>query len=142
MAEAGVGDKVKVHYTGKLGDGTVFDTSDGREPLEFTIGSGEVIPGFEQAVVGMNPGEQLSSDVAAEDAYGERRDDLVFALEREQLPEELDLEVGQRLQLRQQDGNTFQVTVADLDEQSVTVDANHPLAGRELTFEIELVEIV
>lgn len=142
VGEAATGDTVRVHYTGKLADGTVFDTSEQRGPLEFTIGSGDVIPGFEKAVVGMTPGDERTADVPAGDAYGARRDDLVFAVERERLPEDLDLEVGQQLELRQQDGRTFAATVADLDDSTVTVDANHPLAGRDLTFEIELVEIV
>ena len=142
MAEASPGDKVKVHYTGRLPDDTVFDSSEGRNPLEFTIGAGEIIPGFEHAVTGMRPGEEKTATVAADEAYGERRDDLLLTLERERLPEGMDPEVGERLQLRARGGEPFDVVVAEVGEEDLTVDANHPLAGQELTFDIRLVEIV
>ena len=140
MPKAAIGDTVKVHYTGTLDDEQVFDSSEGRDPLEFTLGSGEVIPGFEQAVVGMSPGEEKEATLDPEDAYGERRDDLVFSVGRDQLPEELEPERGQRLEMRQGD-QTFPVVITGVSDSEVQLDANHPLAGRELTFRIELVEI-
>lgn len=141
MEQAQQGNTVKVHYQGKLEDGTVFDSSRGREPLEFTIGEGRVIAGFEEAVQGMRTGETKVSRVPADQAYGPRRDDLVLELPRTQIPDELDVEVGQQLTLQKQDGQPIPVVVADLDEENVTLDANHPLAGEDLTFELELVEI-
>ena len=135
------GDTVKVHYTGTLEDGTVFDTSIGREPLEFTLGEGIVIPGFEEAVMGMRVGESKTVTIPVEKAYGPHYADLVIVAEREQLPAGLDPEVGQQLQMQQTDGRTTTVTVTDVSEETITVDANHPLAGKDLTFKIELVEI-
>ena len=142
MARAKYGDTVKVHYTGRLDDGTVFDTSANGEPLQFTIGSGQIIPGFEQAVVGMNPGESKTVKILAEDAYGQRREDLIIEVEKSQLPEGLKPEVGLQLQSRQPDGRIVVLTIADMTESHVTLDANHPLAGKDLTFEIQLVEII
>jgi len=142
MARAKYGDTVKVHYTGRLDDGTVFDTSADGEPLQFTIGSGQIIPGFEQAVVGMNPGESKTVKIPAEDAYGQRREDLIIEVEKSQLPEGLKPEVGLQLQSRQPDGRIVVLTIADITESHVTLDANHPLAGKDLTFEIQLVEII
>ena len=142
MARAKYGDTVKVHYTGRLDDGTVFDTSANGEPLQFTIGSGQIIPGFEQAVVGMNPGESKTVKIPAEDAYGQRREDLIIEVEKSQLPEGLKPEVGLQLQSRQPDGRIVVLTIADVTESHVTLDANHPLAGKDLTFEIQLVEII
>lgn len=141
MAAAKQGDTVKVHYTGKLEDGTVFDTSREREPLEFTIGEGKVIPGFEAAVVGMEAGKSRSTTVPPEQAYGERRTDRILTVERDQFPDDLDPQVGQQLEVKQPDGQAVPVTVARVSDTDVTLDANHPLAGRELTFEMELVEI-
>ncbi|HSK21470.1 MAG TPA: peptidylprolyl isomerase [Longimicrobiales bacterium] len=140
MASAKSGDTVRVHYTGKLEDGSVFDSSDGRDPLEFTVGSGQVIPGFDQAVAGMSPGEEREVKIPAAEAYGDRKDDLVIVVERSQLPPDIDPDVGQQLQLSQE-GRAFVVTVADVNEQNITLDANHPLAGEDLTFELQLVEI-
>ncbi|MCW3129649.1 MAG: peptidylprolyl isomerase [Methanophagales archaeon] len=142
MAQAKPGDTVKVHYTGKLEDGTVFDTSADRDPLQFTIGEGQIIPGFEQAVVGMNPGESKTIKVLTNDAYGPHREDMVLVVDRNQLPVDLIPEVGQQLQSRQPDGQIIVVTVIAVSESTVTVDANHPLAGKDLTFDIQLVEIV
>ena len=142
MAQAKYGDTVKVHYTGKLDDGTVFDASVNGDPLQFTIGSGQIIPGFEQAVVGMNPGESKTVKIPAEDAYGQRREDLVLEIEKSQLPEGLKPEVGLQLQSRQPDGRIIVLTIADISESHVTLDANHPLAGKDLTFDIQLVEII
>ncbi|PXF52001.1 MAG: peptidylprolyl isomerase [Candidatus Methanophagaceae archaeon] len=142
MAQAKYGDTVKVHYTGKLDDGTVFDASVNGDPLQFTIGSGQIIPGFEQAVVGMNPGESKTVKIPAEDAYGQRREDLVLEIEKSQLPEGLKPEVGLQLQSRQPDGRIIVLTIADISESHVTLDANHPLAGKDLTFDIQLIEII
>ncbi len=142
MAEAQSGDTVKVHYKGTMEDGEVFDESRGREPLEFTIGEGEVIPGFEEAVEGMSPGDTCEETIKCADAYGEKRDDLVAEIDRGELPEDMDPNVGQHLQMQQQGGQTLNVVVVDQDDASITVDANHPLAGHDLTFEIELMDIV
>lgn len=141
MAKAKEGDTVQVHYTGKLKDGTVFDTSQDREPLSFKIGEQRVIPGFEEAVVGMEPGDTKTEELPPEQAYGEHREDMVMELERDQLPDNLEPKVGQQLQLRMQNGQEVPVVITELAEESVTIDANHPLAGKELVFEIELVEI-
>lgn len=142
MAQAKPGDTVKVHYTGKLEDGTAFDTSIGYDPLQFTIGENQVISGFEDAVVGMNPGESKTVKVPADKAYGPHREEMVVEVSRNQLPADLKPEVGQQLQSRQPDGRTFVVTVTDVSESSVTLDANHPLAGKDLIFDIQLIEIV
>jgi peptidylprolyl isomerase len=135
------GKTVKVHYTGTLGDGTVFDTSVEREPLEFTMGEGKVIPGFEEAVKGMKVGQSKTVTIQANDAYGPRRDDLIIGIERTQLPANLNPEVGQRLQMQQANGRQSIVTVTDVSEETITLDTNHPLAGEDLTFELKLVEI-
>ena len=135
------GDTVKVHYTGSLEDGTVFDTSLEREPLEFTLGQGQLIPGFEQAVIGMKIGESKTVTIPAEQAYGPYNNELISVIDRDNLAEGLDPEVGQQLQTQQPDGQTIIVTVIEVSETSITVDANHPLAGKDLTFEIELIEI-
>jgi peptidylprolyl isomerase len=142
MAQAKTGDTVKVHYTGKLDDGTIFDTSADREPLEFTIGERNLIPDFEQAVVGMEPGESKSIEIAAENAYGPHNKDMVMVVERKDIPEELDPQVNQRLQVQQQSGQSFVVTVTAVSEESITLDGNHPLAGKDLTFDIQLTEIM
>lgn len=141
MAQAKSGDTVSVHYTGMLADGTVFDSSQNREPLVFTIGSGQVIPGFEQAVIGMQPGETRETKIPSNQAYGEHNDDLVFDVDRDQLPDDLSPSVGDQYQMRQPDGQTVIVTVQDVTPEQVTFDANHPLAGEDLTFDIELVSI-
>jgi peptidylprolyl isomerase len=140
MQSATSGDTVRVHYTGKLDDGSVFDSSEGRDPLEFQLGGGQVIPGFEQAVEGMSPGDERSVTIAADEAYGPRRDELVLVVPRAELPAEMQPEVGQQLQLSQE-GQSFIVTVADVNESEIILDANHPLAGEALTFELQLVDI-
>jgi peptidylprolyl isomerase len=140
MQSAKSGDTVRVHYTGKLDDGSVFDSSEGRDPLEFQLGGGQVIPGFEQALEGMSPGDERSVTIAPDEAYGPRRDELVLVVPRVELPAEMQPEVGQQLQLSQE-GQSFIVTVADVNESEVVLDANHPLAGEELTFELQLVDI-
>ncbi len=142
MVQAQRGDTVQVHYTGKLEDGTVFDTSTNRDPLQFTIGEGQIIPGFEQAVVGMNPGESKTVTIPMEQAYGPHREEMVLEVDRKQFPEHLNPEVGQQLQVRQQNGQTMIVTVVEVSDTNVTLDANHPLAGEDLTFDIHLVGIV
>lgn len=141
MAKAKKGDNVKVHYTGKLDDGTVFDSSVNREPLEFTMGGGQIIPGFEEAVTDMEPGDSKTTTIPADMAYGPHREEMVLVVNRAELPAELDLDVGQQLQSRQPDGQTMLFTVTELSDSSVTLDANHPLAGMDLTFDIQLVEI-
>ena len=141
MAEAKQGDTVLVHYTGKLADGEVFDSSKGREPLELQIGAGMVVPGFEEAVTGMKQGETVTETIAADKAYGPRRDELVGKVDRGQVPDSIELEIGRRLQIQTPDGRTAAVTVTEITDEVVHLDANHPLAGKDLTFEIELVEI-
>jgi peptidylprolyl isomerase len=141
MAQAKNGDTVKVHYTGKFSDGTVFDTSADREPLEFAIGEGQVIPGFELAVDGMSVGDTKTVTIPASQAYGEYDDTMVMEVERVEFPEDLHPEVGDQLQMTQPDGDTFIVAVTRADEKSVTLDANHPLAGKDLIFDIKLESI-
>lgn len=142
MAEAKKGDRVQVHYTGRLDDKSQFDSSTGGEPLEFTIGEGELIPGFEEAVAGMSPGDSVDTRIEAADAYGERREELMVTVDRAEIPADLELEVGQQLQVQTGDGHELVVTVSALEEAHVTLDGNHPLAGKALNFEIELVEIL
>ncbi|MBI2860533.1 MAG: peptidylprolyl isomerase [Chloroflexi bacterium] len=141
-AMAKSGDTVKIHYTGTLADGAIFDTSIGKEPLEFTLGEGAVIPGFEEAVTGMQVGDSKTVDIPADQAYGPRDDNLLIKVERSELPEGLEPEVGQQLQSVSPDGGIVVVTVVEVTDTTITVDANHPLAGKDLTFEIELVEIM
>jgi peptidylprolyl isomerase len=135
-AVAKTGDTVKVHYTLKLADGTVYDTSVGSEPLEFTLGQGKVIPGFEQAVIGMQVGETKTFTIPADQAYGQRSNDLIFDIKRDELSPDIIPEVGMMLQTSQ-----GIITIIEVTETTVKIDANHPLAGQELTFDIELVEI-
>lgn len=141
MQQAKRGDTVHVHYRGTLDDGSEFDSSAGSEPLVFTIGAGEVIPGFETALEGMATGEKKTQHIPAEEAYGERREELVFEVGREQMPEGGDVEVGDMLQVGFPDGSSANVQITAMDAQSVTLDANHPLAGKNLTFELELMKI-
>lgn len=141
MKQAKHGDTVKVHYTGKLDDGTVFDSSTSREPLEFTIGDGQIIPDFEQAVVGMNPGESKTIRIESESAYGPHNDEMIMVVERNQFPEDFKPEVGQQFKVRNADGQVSVVSVIDFTEKTVTLDANHPLAGKDLTFDIQLVDV-
>ncbi len=137
MAAVKQGDTVTVHYTGKFEDGDVFDSSSGGEPLKFTAGGQEVIPGVSNAVVGMNTGDSKTVTVSAEEGYGERQEGLLQKVPRAQLPPEV--KVGDPLQA-QVEGNNFIFWVKDLDEEFATLDANHPLAGKTLVFELELVE--
>jgi len=141
VGKAQDGDKVKVHYTGKLEDGTVFDSSDGRDPIEFTLGQGQVIPGFENGILGMETGDKKTLSIPADQAYGQKRDDLVGIFKKDQFPPGASVEVGDQFQMQQQDGSAIQVRIVVVKEEEVTVDANHPLAGETLVFDIELVEI-
>ncbi|MBA7633419.1 Trigger factor [subsurface metagenome] len=135
-AIAKTGDSVRVHYTGKMADGTVFDTSVASEPLEFTLGQGKVITGFEEAVIGMHVGESKTVTISVDEAYGPRRDDLIFEVGRDELPADINPEVD--MQLPTSHGT---VTIIEVSEKTIKIDANHPLAGQDLTFDIELVEI-
>lgn len=140
MTQAKRGDTVHVHYRGTLDDGTEFDSSQGSDPIVFTIGAGQVIPGFEDAIEGMTPGDKKTERMEAENAYGDRRDELVFTVGRDQMPEG-EVEVGDMLRVGFPDGSNAAVQVTGVDDKSVTLDANHPLAGKPLTFELELVTI-
>lgn len=142
MAQAKSGDSVRVHYTGKFTDGAVFDSSMGKDTLQFVIGAGQLIAGFDRAVVGMQPGEAKTVTFGPEDGYGIQQERLVFEVERHTLPAQLNPEVGERYQIRQGDGSPLAVLVIAVSPESITLDGNHPLAGRDLTFEIELVEIL
>jgi peptidylprolyl isomerase len=142
MSEAKTGDSVHIHYTGKLDDGTEFDSSAGQDPLEFQIGSGQVIPGFDKAVEGMSIGDKQNVRIEATDAYGERHEQLIQAVPRTALPEDLSPEVGMPLQSRAPDGQVMNFVITEVTDESITVDGNHPLAGFALNFDIELVAIV
>lgn len=140
MAEAREGDTVHIHYTGTLRDGTEFDSSRDRDPLAFTLGAGQVVPGFESAVMGMRSGESKTVTIPADQAYGAPRDELMLRVPREQVPPNITLAVGQRLQLGRGD-EAMLVEVREVADDHVTLDANHPLAGEDLTFALELVSI-
>lgn len=136
------GDVVQVHYTGTLADGTVFDSSIDREPIEFTLGTGQMIPGFENAVLGMKVGGKKTVTIPSNEAYGPRNQNLVIDVPREQIPEDLDPQVGQQLQMTLEDGMIAIVTIIAISDTTITLDGNPPLAGKDLTFEIELVDIL
>ena len=142
MPQVKNGDTVKVHYTGKLEDGTEFDTSTGGDPLQFTLGGNQVIPGFEKAVIDMEPGDSKTFTIPMEEGYGPYRQDLVAIMAPEEFPENMKLEIGQQLEIRKDDSQVFLVRITDISDAGVTLDANHALAGKDLTFDIELVEIV
>ncbi|MBD3231638.1 peptidylprolyl isomerase [Candidatus Dependentiae bacterium] len=142
MSKAKQGDKVKVHYTGKLDDDSIFDSSKDRQPLEFVIGEKKVIPGFEKAVIGMEPGESKTIKLNPDEAYGQYRQDMVMEVEKAKLPPNLDPKVGQFLEVKQDNGQVIIVQVTKVDEKNITIDANHPLAGKNLSFDIELIEII
>lgn len=141
MTQAKAGDTVAIHYTGTLADGSQFDSSEGRDPLRFTLGSGQIIAGLDAAITGMSQGEKKSVTIAAAEAYGDHRPEAVQAVPRAQIPAEIPLEEGGGLQVQTPDGQTIPVTVASVTDEEVTLDANHPLAGKDLTFAVELVEI-
>jgi peptidylprolyl isomerase len=135
-------DTVKVHYTGKTDDGVVFDSSREREPLQFTMGQGQLIPGFENAVEGMKVGDSTTVKIPMEEAYGDVRPEMMVDIERKQIPPDINPEIGMVLQMQQPDGQPMNVTIKGVTDTHVTLDANHPLAGEALTFDIELVEIL
>lgn len=141
MSQAKSGDTVKIHYTGTLDDGTQFDSSSGRDPLEFELGGGQVIPGFDTAVEGMAVGESKNVRIEPDQAYGERHDQLVQQVPRSALPDDLEPEVGMGLQSQSPDGQVMMLMVTEVGDENITVDANHPLAGQALNFDIELVEV-
>lgn len=142
MSQAKSGDTVRIHYTGTLDDGTQFDSSAGRDPLEFALGGGQVIPGFDSAVEGMSVGDSISVTIQPEQAYGERHEQLVQDVPKSALPDTINATVGMQLQGQSPEGRVTQFIVTAVTEESITVDANHPLAGQILNFDIELVEIV
>lgn len=141
MVTASAGDVVQVHYTGRLEDGTVFDSSTGRQPLQVTLGAHEVIRGFEEALLGMEPGESKTVTIPADEAYGPWREELSHKVDRGMLPPTVEPEAGQRLQATNRMGQTMALTVVEVDEDTVTLDGNHPLAGEDLTFDLELVSV-
>ncbi|RWX51127.1 peptidylprolyl isomerase [Candidatus Electrothrix marina] len=141
MTVAKSGDSVKVHYTGSLEDGTEFDSSVGVAPLEFTLGSGQVIVGFDEAITGMEPGEKKSVTIPAEKAYGQRNEEMVISAPRDQVPADITPEVGQQLQLAGPNNQPIMVKITEVTDEHIQLDANPPLAGKDLTFELELVEI-
>jgi peptidylprolyl isomerase len=142
MEQAKQGDTVKVHYSVRLGDGTIIGSTTDHEPLQFTIGEGQILPGFEQAVVVMNPGELKTIEVIADQAFGPHLDEMVVVIDRSRLPADFEPKAGEQVQFRQGDGQIATVLVTDVSESSITLDANHPLAGKDLTFDIRFIEVV
>lgn len=140
--QAKQGDVVRVHYTGRLTDGTQFDSSEGREPLEFTVGAGQMIKGFDDGVVGMNVGDKKTLNIPAHEAYGERDDQAIIEFPASNIPADMKLEPGMQLTLRNQYGQPVPVVVLEVQAEVVIMDANHMLAGKELVFDVELVEII
>ncbi|MCC5991443.1 MAG: peptidylprolyl isomerase [Rhodobacteraceae bacterium] len=141
MTHAKAGDTVRIHYTGTLSDGSVFDSSEGRDPLEFELGAGNIIPGLDRAIDGMSAGEQKTVTVPSAEAYGEYQDGARQDVPRDQIPSHIPLDPGTMLQMQTPDGRAIPVTVAEVSEQTVTLDANHPLAGKDLTFAVEVVSV-
>jgi len=141
MQQVKKGDTIKVHYHGKLVDGTTFDSSEGREPLEFEVGSGMVIPGFDDGVTGMAVGDKKTVTIPAEEAYGPKQEDMIMEFPKERFPAEMVPEVGMQLNMNNGQGQSFPVVIVEVQESVVILDANHPLAGQELIFDLELVEI-
>lgn len=141
MTQAKAGNTVQIHYTGTLQDGSVFDSSDGRDPLEFQLGSGQIIPGLDSAIDGMSAGEQKTVTIQAAEAYGDYQAEARQTIPREQIPADIPLDVGSMLQMQTPDGNAVPVQVAEVTEEAVTLDANHPLAGKDLTFAVEIVSV-
>ena len=142
MQQVKSGDKVKVHYHGKLQNGETFDSSEGKEPLEFTVGGGQVIKGFDDGVMGMQVGDKKTVEIEVSDAYGEKNEDMIIEFPRTQFPEDMKPEPGMQLMMNNGQGQSFPVLVKEVKEDSVLLDANHPLSGEDLIFDIELVEIV
>jgi len=141
MSQVKEKDTIKLHYTGKLSDGQVFDSSVEREPIEFTVGEGKIIPGLEKGVIDMKVNEKKTIEIAKDDAYGDASDELFQEVKKEQLPEDIKPEVGMGLVSKNPDGSERQLRVADVKDDHIVVDANHPLAGKDLVFDVELVEI-
>jgi len=141
MTAAQPGNTVQMHYTGSLEDGTVFDSSQGRDPLSFEVGSGQIIPGLDAAVAGMTVGEEKTVTIPAQEAYGAHHPERVQAVPRAQFPDHIPTEVGTQLQVQTPDGQTVPVVIADVNEEAVTLDANHPLAGKDLTFAVSIVAV-
>lgn len=141
MKETKKGDKVKVHYHGKLSTGETFDSSEGREPLEFEIGSGMVIKGFDDGVTGMKIGDRKTINIPVEEAYGPKVQEMIIDMPKTQFPQDMELEVGMPLVMSDNSGQQFQVVIVEIKEDTVTLDANHPLAGKELVFDLEMIEI-
>ncbi len=141
MTQVKSGDTVRIHYTGTLTDGTTFDTSDGRDPLEFTVGSGQIIPGLDVAIPGMVVGDKKTVEIPADQAYGHIHPEARQAVPRSDIPADIPLDLGTQLQVQTPQGQTMQVTVVEVTDAQVVLDANHPLAGKDLTFAIELVSI-
>jgi peptidylprolyl isomerase len=142
MNQVKSGDKVKVHYHGKLNSGETFDSSKGREPLEFEVGSGMVIKGFDNGVIGMNVGDKKTLNIPFDEAYGPKNPEMIIEFPKDRFPQDMELEVGLQLMMSDGSGQNFQVVVAQIKDTTVVLDANHPLAGEDLIFDIELVEIV
>jgi FKBP-type peptidyl-prolyl cis-trans isomerase 2 len=142
MALAKDGDMVRVHYTGTLNDGTVFDSSREREPLEFTLGCGQVIPGFDKGIVGMEISQTKSINIPAGEAYGERNDQLIINISRDELPPEIQPEIGMQLEMMHPSGQKIIVSISNFTDEYISLDGNHPLAGNDLNFDVELVSIV
>ena len=141
MTQATAGNTVRIHYTGTLEDGSVFDSSEGRDPLEFTVGSGQIIPGLDRAVDGMAAGEQKTVTIPATEAYGDYQPEAKQDVPREQIPADIPLDLGTMLNMQTPDGKQVPVQVADVTDETVTLDANHPLAGKDLTFAVEIVSV-
>ncbi|MFC1746779.1 peptidylprolyl isomerase [Candidatus Neomarinimicrobiota bacterium] len=141
MTKAKIGDRVKVHYRGELADGTEFDSSGGKEPIEFTLGENTVIEGFEKALLGMEVGQKRKITLSADEAYGEVKDELIIDVSKSQLPPDMEPKVGMMLQASSAEGGKSNVTIVALKEETVTIDGNHPLAGQTLHFDLELIEI-
>ena len=141
MSQVKENDTVKLHYTGKLKDGQVFDSSEDREPIEFKVGEGKIIPGLENGVIDMKVSEKKTIEIAKDDAYGDSSDELFQQVKKEQLPEDIKPEVGMGLVSKNEDGSERQLRVAEVNDDHIVVDANHPLAGKDLIFDVELVEI-
>lgn len=141
MQQVKKGDKIKIHYHGKLTTGETFDSSEGKDPLEFEVGSGMVIKGFDEGVTGMQVGDKKTIHIPAEEAYGIKNADMIIEMPKDKFPEDMQIEVGAPLVLSDQSGQQFQVVVTDIKDESITLDANHPLAGKDLVFDLELVAI-
>jgi FKBP-type peptidyl-prolyl cis-trans isomerase 2 len=142
MQQVKKGDKVKVHYHGRLDNGETFDKSEGREPLEFEVGGGMVIPGFDSGVTGMSVGDKKTINIPFDQAYGPRNPDMIIEMPRERFPKDMEIEVGMPLAMSDGQGQQFQVVIVEIKDDVVLLDANHPLAGQDLTFDLELVEII